>query len=95
MNDTEVSSFTTTFGTPAMASIRVRDDGNAPISAKGREAPFKQGESYVLEVSDDIARYWNKMAPSRREDLARQSRKENRDVREILESFVHKPAKIK
>lgn len=78
-----------------MASIRLRDDGSAPILAKGREAPFKQGEFYVLEVPDDIARYWNKMDPSRREAMAKQSRKENRDVREILDSFVHKPAKVK
>ena len=48
-----------------------------------------------MEVSDDIARYWNKMDPNRREELAKQSRKENRDVRDILDSFVHKPAKIK
>ena len=78
-----------------MASIRIRDDGNAPVTAKGREAPFKQGEYFVLDVADDVARYWNKMAPARREELARQSRKEGRDVREILESIVHKPARIK
>ena len=78
-----------------MASIRLRDDGNAPISGKGREAPFKQGGNYVQEVPDDVARYWNKMAPARREELAKQSRKENRDIREILEAFVHKPAHIK
>jgi len=48
-----------------------------------------------LEVPDDIARYWNKMDPSRRDAMASQSRKENRDVRDILDSFVHKPAKVK
>ena len=78
-----------------MASIRIKDDGSAPISARGLEAPFKQGEFYVLEVPDDIARYWNKMDPTRREAVAKQSRKENRDVREILDSYVHKPAKVK
>lgn len=78
-----------------MASIRIRDDGSAPVTAKGREAPFKQGEYYVLEVADDVARYWNKMDPARREQLAKQSRKEGRDVREIVESFVHKPAHTK
>ena len=78
-----------------MASIRVKDDGSAPVSGKGREAPFKQGEYYVMEVADDIARYWNKMAPARREELARQSRKEGKDVRDILDGFVHKPAKMK
>lgn len=78
-----------------MASIRIRDDGNAPVTGKGREAPFKQGEYYVLEVTDEVARYWNKMAPARRAELATQSRKEGRDVREILETFVHRPAHIK
>jgi len=78
-----------------MASIRIKDDGSVPISTKGRETPFKQGDSYVMEVPDDIARYWNKMDPSRREAMAKQSRKENRDIRDILDSFVHKPAKVK
>ena len=78
-----------------MASIRIKDDGSAPISAGGREAPFKQGDSYVLDVPDDIARYWNKMDATRREAVTKQSRKENRDVRDILDSFVHKPAKHK
>jgi len=78
-----------------MASIRIKDDGSAPISTGGREAPFKQGDSYVLDVPDDIARYWNKMDETRREAVTKQSRKENRDVRDILDSFVHKPAKHK
>lgn len=78
-----------------MASIRVKDDGAVPISTKGREPPFKQGDSYVLEVPDDIARYWNKMDPTRREAMSKQSRIENKDVRDILDSFVHKPAKHK
>jgi len=78
-----------------MASIRIKDDGSAPVSTGGREAPFRQGDSYVLDVPDDIARYWNKMDPSRRDAMASQSRKENRDVRDILDSFVHKPAKVK
>ncbi|MDV3293230.1 MAG: hypothetical protein LYZ70_03070 [Nitrososphaerales archaeon] len=78
-----------------MASIRVRDDGTAPIVEKGRETPFKQGEWYVLEVADDVARYWNKMAPSRRDELATQSRKEGKDIRLLVEAFVYKPAKTK
>jgi hypothetical protein len=78
-----------------MVSIRVRDDGAAPVVGKGRESPFKQGEYYVFEVGDDVARYWNKMAPARREELSKQSRKEGRDVREIVEGFVHKPARTK
>ncbi len=78
-----------------MASIRVKDDGVAPISEKGREPPFKQGEFYVFEVADDVARYWNKMAPSRRDDLAKQSRKEGKDIRLLVEAFVYKPAHIK
>ena len=77
------------------ASIRVKDDGSAPISDKGREPPFKQGDFYVFEVVDDVARYWNKMAPARREDLARQSRKEGKDIRLLVEAFVYKPAKTK
>ncbi len=78
-----------------MASIRVKDDGSAPVVEKGREAPFKQGEWYVLEVADDVARYWNKMAPARREELAKQSRKEGKDIRLLVEAFVYKPAKTK
>jgi hypothetical protein len=78
-----------------MASIRVRADGSVPVVGKGRESPFKQGEYYVFEVADDVARYWNKMAPARRDELSRQSRKEGRDVREIVEGFVHKPARTK
>ncbi len=78
-----------------MASIRVKDDGTAPVVEKGREAPFKQGEFYVYEVADDVARYWNKMAPSRREDLAKQSRKEGKDIRLLVEAFVYKPAHVK
>jgi hypothetical protein len=78
-----------------MASIRVKDDGSAPIVGKGREVPFKQGEFYVFEVADDIARYWNKMDAGRREELRKQSRKESKDIREVLEAFVHKPGHVK
>ncbi len=38
-----------------MASIRVRDDGSAPIVAKGRESPFKQGEYYVWHLREERA----------------------------------------
>ncbi|MDA4125116.1 MAG: hypothetical protein OK438_06700 [Thaumarchaeota archaeon] len=78
-----------------MASIRVKDNGSQPVVGQGRERPFKQGEFYVLEVADDIARYWNKMAPGRRDELWRQSFKEKRDVRDIVEAYVHKPARTK
>ena len=78
-----------------MASIRVRDDGLAPIVAKDREPPFKQGEFLVFEVVDDVARYWNKMAPARREEIWKQSRKEGKDVRQLVEAFVYKPAHTK
>jgi hypothetical protein len=78
-----------------MASIRVVDDGSAPVVGKGLEAPFKQGEYYVFDTADDLARYWNKLPPGRRIELAKQSRKENKDVRLILDGFVHKPAKTK
>lgn len=78
-----------------MASIRVKDDGTVPIVEKGREAPFKQGDFYVFEVADDVARYWNKMAPARREELYRQSKKQGKDVRLLVEAFVYKPAHVK
>jgi len=78
-----------------MASIRVKDDGSAPIVEKGREVPFKQGEFLVYEVVDDVARYWNKQSPGRRDELAKQARKEKRDVRLLVESFVYKPAHVK
>jgi hypothetical protein len=78
-----------------LASIRVKDDGSAPVVAQGREHPFKQGEFYVFEVADDVARYWNKMDPGRRAQLWKQSTKERKDVRLIVEAFVYKPAKTK
>jgi hypothetical protein len=78
-----------------MASIRVKDDGGVPTVEKGREAPFKQGDFYVFEVADDVARYWNKMAPARREELYKQSRKQGKDVRLLVEAFVYKPAHVK
>ena len=78
-----------------MTSIRVKDDGSAPIVEKGREPPFKQGEYYVFEVADDVARYWNKMDPGRRVLLWKQSTKERKDIRLLVEAFVHKPAHVK
>ena len=78
-----------------MASMRVKDDGTAPIVAQGREVPFKQGEFYVFEVADDVARYWNKMDHGRREELRKQSRKEGKDIRQLVEAFVYKPARTK
>ncbi|MDV3293237.1 MAG: hypothetical protein LYZ70_03105 [Nitrososphaerales archaeon] len=62
---------------------------------KGREIPFKQGEYYVLEASDDVARYWNKMALTRREEPSKQSRKQGKDIRLLAEAFVYKPARTK
>jgi len=78
-----------------MASIRVTDDGAPPIVEKGRETPFKQGEFYVFEVDDDIAKYWNKLAPAKRTELIKQSRKTNKDLRLILDPFVHRPRTTK
>ncbi|MGA2875409.1 MAG: hypothetical protein ABSE82_07710 [Nitrososphaerales archaeon] len=78
-----------------MTSIRVPDAGSVPIVEKGHETPFKQGENYVFDVEDDIARYWNKQSPARRMELAKQSIREKRDLRLILDAFVHKPAKTK
>ena len=78
-----------------MTSIRVPSDGIVPIADKSLEAPFKQGEFYVFEVEDDVARYWNKMSPARKEELSKQSRKENKDIRLILDGFVHKPRHTK
>ncbi len=78
-----------------MASIRVPDDGSAPIVGKGLETPFKQGEYYVFDTADNLAHYWNKLPPGRRAELVKQSRKEGRDLRLILDGFVHRPAKTK
>ena len=78
-----------------MASIRILDDGMPPVVERGRESPFKQGEYYVLDVEDEVARYWNKMSPTRKAELSKQSRKEGKDIRLILEGFVHKPRHIK
>ena len=78
-----------------MVSIRVRDTGTVPVVEKGREAPFKQGEYYVFEVEDDVARYWNKLAPAKRSELSKQSRKMNKDLRLILDPFVHRPRTTK
>lgn len=78
-----------------MVSIRVKDDGTAPIVEKGLETPFKQGEFYVFEVKDEVARYWNKLPPGRREELWKQARKQGKDLRSILDGFVFKPAHTK
>lgn len=78
-----------------MASIRVRDDGTSPIVGKGRESPFKQGEYYVFDVKDEVARYWNKLPAGRREELWKQSRKEGKDIRQVIEGFVFRPAHVK
>ncbi len=75
-----------------MVSIRVKDDGTSPIVEKGRETPFKQGEYYVFEVKDEMAKYWNKLPPGRKDEIWKQSRKEGKDVRQIIEGFVYKPA---
>lgn len=80
-----------------MVSIRVRDDGSgaAPIVDKGRDQPFKQGEFYVFEVKDEVAKYWNKLPPARRDELYKQSKKERKDLRQVLDSFVFRPAHTK
>src|SRR5713101_8837138 len=82
------SLFSRTHSGALVASIRAKDDGTVPIVEKGRETPFKQGDYYVFEVADDVARYWNKMAPARREGLWTQSRKEGKDIRQVVETFV-------
>jgi hypothetical protein len=80
-----------------MVAIRVNDDGTGvpPVVEKGREVPFKQGAFYVFEVKDEVAKYWNKLPPGRRVELYKQSKKEKRDLRQILDSFVFKPAHTK
>ena len=82
-------------GAKPVASIRVRDDGAAPIVEKTLESPFKQGEFLVFEVKDEVARYWNKLPPGRRDELWKQSRKQGKDIRLVLEGFVFKPARTK
>jgi hypothetical protein len=78
-----------------MTSIRVKDDAPSPIVEKGRDAPFKQGEYYVYEVKDEVARYWIKLPPGRRDEITKQARKQGKDVRVIVEGFVFKPAHTK
>jgi hypothetical protein len=84
-------------GDSHMVSIRVRDDGTgtAPTVEKGRDVPFKQGEFLVFEVKDEVAKYWNKLPPARRDELFKQSKKEKKDLRQILDAFVFKPAHTK
>jgi len=78
-------------------SIRVSDDGTgtAPVVEKGREAPFKQGTTWVYEVKDEVAKYWNKLPPGRKLELFKQSKKEQKDIRQLLDGFVFKPAHTK
>ena len=80
-----------------MVSIRVRDDGSgtAPIVDKGLDQPFKRGEFYVYEVKDEVAKYWNKLPPARRDELYKQSKKERKDLRQVLDPFVFRPAHTK
>jgi hypothetical protein len=80
-----------------MTSIRVSDDGTgvAPVVEKGRETPFKQGNLWVFEVKDEVAKYWNKLPPARRDELYKQSKKEKKDLRQLLDGFVFKPAHTK
>ncbi len=80
-----------------MTSIRVNDDGTgtAPIVEKGRETPFKQGTFLVFEVKDEVAKYWNKLPPGRRDEIYKQSKKEKKDLRQLLDGFVFKPAHTK
>jgi hypothetical protein len=40
-------------------------------------------------------RYWIKLPPGRREEIAKMSRKQAKDIRLILEGFVFKPAHTK
>ena len=40
--------------------------GRYRVADKTLEPPFKQGEYYVFDVEDEVARYWSKMAPARR-----------------------------
>ena len=80
-----------------MVSIRANDDGTgvAPIVEKGRETPFKQGNMWVFEVKDEVAKYWNRLPPARRDELYKQSKKEKKDLRQLLDGFVFKPAHTK
>lgn len=78
-----------------MVSIRVRDAGTTPVVEKGREAPFKQGEYYVFEVKDEVAKYWNKLPPGRRDEISKQAAKQGKDLRVILDGFVFRPAHTK
>lgn len=80
-----------------MTSIRARDDGTGapPVVEKGRDVPFKQGDMWVFEVKDEVAKYWNKLPPGRRDEIYKQSKKEKKDLRQILDAFVFRPAHTK
>jgi hypothetical protein len=79
-----------------MTSIRVADESaEAPVVEKGRDAPFRQGNLWVYEVKDEVAKYWNKLPPQRRVELAKQGRKEKKDLRAILDTFVFRPSHTK
>ena len=81
-----------------MTSIRIRDvsaSPSPPTVEKGREPPFKQGEFYLFEVKDEVAKYWNKLPPGRKDELWKQSVKEHKDIRQMLDGFVFKPAHTK
>ena len=80
-----------------MVAIRVADDGSgiAPVVEKGRDVPFRQGNFYVYEVKDEVAKYWNKLPPQRRDELYRQSKKDKKDLRQVLDGFVFRPAHTK
>jgi hypothetical protein len=80
-----------------MASIRVVDDGSTPRSwGKASRPRSSRANTMCIDTADDLARYWNKLPPWKDgPSSAKQSRKENKDVRLILDAFVHKPAKTK
>ena len=46
-------------------------------------------------MKDEVAKYWNKLPPSRRDELYKQSKKEKKDLRQLLDGFVFKPAHTK
>ena len=42
----------------------------------------------VFDVKDEVAKYWNKLPPARRDELFRQSKKERKDLGQVVDETV-------
>jgi len=72
-----------------MPTILVWDDGTTPIVKAGNKIPHERGGYYMYEdVSDRVAKYWNALPDSKKAETQRRARKENKDIRELIESLA-------